>query len=87
MLQTAGLRVMTQNIPAFAHSFSRVVDLQALSVSTSCLEFGRNDCKVILQPHIGYVPKVFSTPFRANVISLLALLGTYGEQGPMRLVQ
>ena len=48
-----------------------VGDLQALSFSTSCLEFGLNDCKVILKPRHGYVPKVLSTPFRAQVISLL----------------
>ncbi|KAL0159083.1 hypothetical protein M9458_047159, partial [Cirrhinus mrigala] len=31
--------------------------LQALSVSASCLEFGPNDCKVVLKPRHGYVPK------------------------------
>lgn len=57
-----------------------VGDLQALLVSTSCLEFGPNDCKVVLQPCGGYVPKVLSTPFRAQVIFLLSLPVVEGEQ-------
>ena len=48
-------------------------DLQALSVSPSCLEFGLDDSRVILKPRHGYVPKVLSMPFRAQVITLLAL--------------
>ncbi len=63
-------------------SIKRVGDLQALSVSASCLEFGPNDCKVVLQPRSGYVLKVLSTPFRAQFISLLALPVVDGEQGP-----
>ena len=47
--------------------------MQALSTSASCLEFGPNDSKVTLRPRHGYVPKVLSTPFRAQVISLSAL--------------
>ena len=54
-------------------SVKRIGDLQALSTSASCLEFGPNDSKVILRPRHGYVPKVLSTPFRAQVISLSAL--------------
>ncbi len=57
----------------------RVGDLQALSVSTSCVEFGHNNCKVILKPRHGYVPKVLSTPFRAQLITLLALPGPEGK--------
>ncbi len=63
-------------------SVKSVGDLQALSVSASCLEFGPSDCKVILWPRSGYVPKVLTTPFRAQVISLLALPASDGEQGP-----
>ncbi len=44
-----------------------------LSVSPTCLEFGPNHSKVVLKPRHGYVPKVVSTPFRAQVISLSAL--------------
>ncbi len=41
-----------------------------LSISPACLEFGPNDSKVVLTPRHGYVPKVLSTPFRAQVIML-----------------
>ncbi len=51
----------------------RVGDLQALSISPACLKFGPNNSKVILKPKHGYVPKVLSTPFRAQVIMLSAL--------------
>ncbi len=54
-------------------SFKRVGDLQVLSTSPACLEFGPNDSNVILKPRHGYVPKVLSTPFRAQVITLSAL--------------
>ncbi len=54
-------------------SVKQVGDLQALSISPACLEFGPNDSKVILKPRHGYVPKVLSTPFRAQVITLSAL--------------
>ncbi len=54
-------------------SVKRVGDLQALSTSPACLEFGPNDSKVVLKPRHGYVPKVLSTPFRAQVITLSAL--------------
>ncbi len=54
-------------------SVKQVGDLQALSTSPACLEFGPNDSKVVLKPRHGYVPKVLSTPFRAQVITLSAL--------------
>ncbi len=54
-------------------SVKRVGDLQALSISPACLEFGPNDSKVVLKPRHGYVPKVLSTPFRAQVITLSTL--------------
>ncbi len=54
-------------------SVKRVGDLQALSISPACLEFGPNDSKVVLKPRHGYVPKVLSTPFRAQVITLSVL--------------
>lgn len=63
-------------------SVKRVGDLQALSISASCLEFGPSDCKVVLKARHGYVPKVLSTLFRAQVITLLALPAADGEQGP-----
>ncbi len=39
------------------------------------MEFGPNDYKVVLKPRFGYVPKVLSTPFRAQVIPALPLQG------------
>ncbi len=74
-------RLKTALLLALA-SVKRVGNLQALYVNASCLEFGPNDCKVVLQPRSGYVPKVLSNPFRAQVISLLALPVMDGEQGP-----
>ncbi|KAI2663788.1 ORF V: Enzymatic polyprotein [Labeo rohita] len=61
-------------------SVKRIGDLQALSISPSCLEFGPGDSKVILKPRHGYVPKVPSTPFRAQVVTLSALPSSEGDQ-------
>lgn len=63
-------------------SVKRVGDIQALLVSASCLEFGPNDSMVVLKPRHGYVPKVLSTAFRAQVGTLLALPIAEGKQGP-----
>ncbi len=74
-LQSTNLRSLslkTALLLALA-SVKRVGDLQALSISPACLEFGPNDSKVVLKPRHGYVPKVLSTPFRAQVITLSAL--------------
>ncbi len=61
-------------------SIKRVGDLQALSVNPVCLEFEHNDSKVILKPRLGYVLKVLSTPFRAQVITLSAFFPLTGSQ-------
>ncbi|KAI2650818.1 Transposon Ty3-G Gag-Pol polyprotein [Labeo rohita] len=53
-------------------SIKRVGDLQALSVNSSCLEFGPADSHVVLRPRPGYVPKVPTTPFRDQVVTLQA---------------
>ncbi len=74
-LQSTNLRSLslkTALLLALA-SVKRVGDLQALSIRPACLEFGPNDSKVVLKPRHGYVPKVLSTPFRAQVITLSAL--------------
>ncbi len=55
-------------------SIKRVGDLQAFSVDDSCLQFGPADSQIILRPRPGYVPKVPTTPFRYQVVSLQALL-------------
>ncbi|XP_059380084.1 uncharacterized protein LOC132115689 [Carassius carassius] len=62
-------------------SVKRVGDLQALSISPNCLEFGPNDSKVFLKPRHGYVPKVLSKPFRAQVVTLSALQNTEDDPG------
>ncbi len=51
-------------------SAKRVGDQQALSVNPACLEFGPNNSKFVLKRRLGYVPKVLSTLFRAQVIVL-----------------
>lgn len=51
-------------------SVKRQGALQVLTVTTSCLEFAPNDCKVVLKPRHGSVPKRLFTPFRAQVITL-----------------
>ncbi|KAL0148870.1 hypothetical protein M9458_055879 [Cirrhinus mrigala] len=64
-LKTALLTALT--------SVKRVGDLQALSVNSSCLEFGPADSHVVLRPRPGYVPKVPTTPFRDQVVTLQAI--------------
>lgn len=61
------LKVLSLKVPLLLALVcsKRVGDLQALSMSTACLEFSRNDCMVRLTPRRGYVPKVLSTSFRA----------------------
>ncbi len=81
-LQSSSLRVLsfkTTLLLALA-SVKRVGDLQALSVNPVCLEFGPNDSKVVLTPRLSYVPKVLSTPFRAQVITLSAFFPPTGSQ-------
>lgn len=67
-------------------SVKRAGDLQALSVEPSSLEFGPNNCKVVLGPRIGYMPKVLSTLLRMQVIVLSALLLVENEQAPQALM-
>ncbi|KAI2654497.1 ORF V: Enzymatic polyprotein [Labeo rohita] len=64
-LKTALLTALT--------SVKRVGDLQALSVNNACLEFGPADSHVVLRPRPGYVPKVPTTPFRDQVVTLQAI--------------
>ncbi len=73
-LQSSSLRVLSLKTALLLALVSdkRVGDLQALSVNLVCLEFGPNDSKVLLKPRLIYVPKVLSTPFRTQVITLSA---------------
>lgn len=75
MLQSIDLRPLmlkTAQLLALA-SVKCMGDLQALSVSPTCLELRPNDSKIVLKPKHSYLPKVFSTPFRAQVITLFVL--------------
>ncbi|KAI2655705.1 ORF V: Enzymatic polyprotein [Labeo rohita] len=67
------LSFKTALLTALTSSIKRVGDLQALSVNSSCLEFGPADSHVVLRPRPGYVPKVPTTPFRDQVVTLQAL--------------
>ncbi len=60
-------------------SVKRMGDLQALSVSPSCLEFGTNDSKIVLKPR----QLKCSRPraFRAQVITLSVLPPSEQDQG------
>ncbi len=74
-LQSAELKILslkTVLLTALA-SIKRVGDLQAFSVDESCLEFRPANSHVVLRPRPGYVPKVPTTPFRDQVVSLQAL--------------
>ncbi len=63
-------------------SIKRVGDLHAFSVDDSCLQFGPADSQIILRPRPGYVPKVPTTPFRDQVVSLQALPPGGGRPNP-----
>ncbi len=74
-LQSADLRILSMKTLLLVSlaSIKRVGDLQAFSVDESCLEFGPGDGHVVLSPRPGYVPKIPTTPFRDQVVSLQAL--------------
>lgn len=73
-LESAPDRILTLKVSLLLalSSLKRVGDLQALSVSESCLDFAPGLVKVSLRPRPGYVPKVLSTAFRSQVVSLNA---------------
>ena len=52
-------------------SIKRVGDLQALSISPSCLEFAPGMVKAFLYPRLGYVPKVLPNVPRPIVLQAL----------------
>lgn len=62
-------------------SVKSVGNLQVLSIEASCLEFRPKDCRVNLKPRKVYFPKMLSTPFRAQIIMLLAFLPEVGSEG------
>lgn len=75
LLQSVDLRSLTLKMALLLAlvSVKSVGDLQAFSVSLSCLEFGPGNSRLVLKPRHGYVPKVLSTPFMAQVVTLYVL--------------
>ncbi len=73
-IQSASLRALSLKTALLLvlASVKRVGDLQALSIDDSCIESGPGDCRLTLKPRKGYVPKVLSTPFKVQVITLSA---------------
>ena len=55
-------------------SAKRVGDIQALSVSPSCLQFSIAGDRVVMRPNAAYTPKVVETPFCNQVIELAVRL-------------
>ncbi len=68
-------------------SIKRVGDLHAFSVDDSCLKFGSADSKIILRPRLGYEPKVPTSPFGDQVVSLRALPPEEGNPALALLVK
>jgi hypothetical protein len=66
-------------------SLKRVGDLQALSISPSCMDFAPGLVKVLLRPRPDYIPKVASNPFRFQQVILEAFSHTDAGSGSMDL--
>ncbi len=73
-LESAPVRILTLRVTLLLAlaSFKRVGDLQAMSVSESCIEFSPGLVKAFLRSRPGYVSKVISTSFRSQVVVLQA---------------
>ncbi len=71
-LESAPERILTFKVTLLLAltSLKRVGDLQALSVSEMCMDFAPGLVKVTLRPRPGYIPKVLSTLFRSQVVTL-----------------
>ncbi len=68
-------------------SLKRIGDLQALSISPSCLDFAPGLVKVILHPHPNYLPKVpFSTMNPVVLEAFCPLPFTTPEQERLHLL-
>ncbi len=71
-LESASERILTLKVTlllAFT-SLKKVGDLQPFSVSETCMYFAPGLVKVTLRPRPGYIPKVLSTLFRSQVVTL-----------------
>ncbi len=71
-LESASDRILTLKVVLLLAltSLKRVGDLQAFSVSETCMDFPPGLVKVTLRPRPGYIPKVLSTSFRSQVVML-----------------
>ncbi len=71
-LELASERILTLKVTLLLAltSLKRVGDLQALSVSEMCMDFAPGLVKVTLRPRPGYIPKVLSTSFHSQVVTL-----------------
>ncbi len=71
-LESASDRILTLKVVLLLAltSLKRVGDLQAFSVSEICMDFAPGLVKVTLRPRPGYIPKVLSTSFRSQVVTL-----------------
>ncbi len=69
-LESASERILTLKVTLLLKltSLKRVGDLQAFSSSETCMDFAL--VKVTLRPRPGYIPKVLSTSFRSQVVTL-----------------
>ncbi len=71
-LESASDRILTLKVVLLLAltSLKRVGDLQAFSVSETCMDFAPGLIKFTLRPRPGYIPKVLSTSFRSQVVTL-----------------
>ncbi len=71
-LESASDRILTLKVVLLLAltSLKRVGDLQAFSVSETCMDFAPGLVKVTLRPRPGYIPKVLSTSSRSQVVTL-----------------
>ncbi len=71
-LESASDRILTLKVVLLLAltSLKRVGDLQAFSVSETCMDFAPGLVKVTLRPKPGYIPKVLSTSFCSQVVTL-----------------
>ncbi len=71
-LESASDRILTLKVVLLLAltSLKRVGDLQAFSVSETCMDFAPGLVKVTLRPRPGYIPKVLSTSFRSQLVTL-----------------
>ncbi len=71
-LESASDRILTLKVVLLLAltSLKRVGDLQAFSDSETCMDFAPGLVKVTLRPRPGYIPKVLSTSFRSQVVTL-----------------